>query len=211
FGYIDKNTEKLKKLYKTYSNNKGFVDKQQRDDLKQQLEKEDAVIEIFQNGERKQLIGQESRGSTEQLEVLGRMHAPGKYQNKAFSYNDPDNEVSWTLHIKNEDFKGTKLHILANSDLQILLTACFISLFVAIILSIWHGYRYGKPLMLLIHWLDYMEKHHYQTVLKGKEHQRIYKKNGKIKLRYHLYKEVFQSLTNLTNKLSQTENERKKL
>src|SRR5699024_3086385 len=51
----------------------------------------------------------------------------------------------------------------------------------------------------------------YQEVLEGKEHQRIYKKSGKVKLRYRLYKEVFQSLTNLTNKLSTAEKEQTKL
>ncbi len=211
FGFIEENQQFLDKLFHTYSDENGMVPKEKLPTITSQLAQQDAVIEIFQDGESKQLIGKDNTGELKNLDVLGRMHEPGNYRTKAYSYTDTDNQIAWTLYIKNEEFQASKLHFFVRSELQILITATAISLFIALTLSIWHGYRYGKPLLMLIQWLDFMEDRNYQEVLKGKEHKRIYKKNGKVKLRYRLYKEVFQSLTNLTNKLFHAEKERMQL
>lgn len=211
FGYVEEGKQFLDRLFHAYSDEDGMVPEDKLPAIISQLAQQDAVIEVFQDGERKQLIGKDNTGEMKHLDVLGRIHEPGNHRTKAYSYTDTDNQTAWTLYIKNDDYQASKLHFFVRSELQILITATAVSLLIALTLSIWHGYRYGKPLLMLIQWLDFMEERNYQEVLEGKEYKRIYKKNGKVKLRYRLYKEVFQSLTNLTNKLFHAEKERTQL
>lgn len=86
-------------------------------------------------------------------------------------------------------------------EIKVLLLAAVINLCFAIGFSIWNGYRYGKPLLLMINWLEGLENKQYNEVFSEKELKKIYKRNGKVKIRYRLYKEVIQSFTNMTKNL----------
>ncbi|HHY22210.1 MAG TPA: HAMP domain-containing histidine kinase, partial [Bacilli bacterium] len=114
------------------------------------------------------------------------------------------------LHTPNEEFSQTDFFLFKKEAL-IIIVICFIVLFVAILLSWWHGYRYGKPLLLFMGWLDRLGKGQYEELLTEKEQKKVFRKNGKIRIRYRLYNEVFQSFYMMTEKLTAAEEERNRL
>src|SRR5690625_3218578 len=63
----------------------------------------------------------------------------------------------------------------------------------------------------MINWLEGLENKQYNEVFSEKERKKIYKRNGKVKVRYRLYKEVIQSFTDMTEMLAVTEKERQQL
>lgn len=209
FGYEDIHKKQLQVWYDEFSKD-GRIDPQAISHLEEQLKPDNASLEIYQEGELIQTAGKEDTDKEEKVNVLSSIHSPGKQKTKAFAYNDEENNTAWVYRIPNENYSKESIPIL-NSELRLLLIALLISLAIAVLFSVWNGYRYGKPLLIMIRWLKEVEKKHYDRIFSDKEQRKVYKRNGKIKFRYRLYKEVIQSFFAMTAKLARAEKERKQL
>lgn len=210
FGYLTEQETLLQDWYDSYAD-EGSIDETDMATLEKEVKKQGGMLEIYKNGKLLYTIGEKITEPKKQLEVIGSMYEPGNYETKTYVVNDQDKNSSWILYEKNKTFKDTKIVFNSNTDMYLLFITPIISLIIAIILSIWSGYRYGTPLLLLINWLKIVEKRQYEDVLSGKEHKKIYKKNGKVKFRYRLYKEVFESFSAMSGQLALTEQKRKQL
>ncbi|HLQ96807.1 MAG TPA: HAMP domain-containing sensor histidine kinase [Pseudogracilibacillus sp.] len=209
FGYEEMEKEQLKSWHDQFSK-AGKIDSEAMSDLEKQLKPENASVEIYKEGQLIQSAGDKLEEDSGKMNILASIHSPGKQKTKAFTYTDEKNDTAWIYRIPNENYSKEGIPFL-NSELQMLLVALFISLFIAILFSVWSGYRYGKPMIIMIRWLEEVEKKQYERILSEKEQRKVFKRNGKIKFRYRLYKEVIQSFSNMTAKLARADREREEL
>lgn len=209
FGFQHNYKEMLGEWFATYSH-QGMVDKQERTSLENKLKPINGFIQIFKKGELIQSIGTDDDEKLSHLELIGRIYEPGKHATKVNVYNDPTSEVSWVLHLPGKESQKPAW-LFSSQETQMLLIAIFISLLITIIFSVWNGYRYGRPLLLFVNWLERMGEERYDEVLTEKEKKKVFKKKGKTRHRYRLYQEVFQSFYSMADKLSKAEQERSRL
>lgn len=205
FGFYNDERTMLEELYKTYNeqtNHKKLI---------QTLQSHNSYLDIYVNGDLVETIGESSENTNKPLDLIGRIHQPGKNSTKVFTHHDEKANVTWVLHLINKEYKDQSFWLLPAKETQIFLMISLISLFIAVSVSIWNGYRYGKPLITFVNWLEQMEKNHYLDVLTEKERRKIFKKNGKVKFRYRIFQEVFQSFEKMSAKLIAAEKERNQL
>ncbi|GIN59229.1 two-component sensor histidine kinase [Lederbergia ruris] len=209
FGFQHNDKEMLGEWFTTYSH-EGKVEEKALPALEAQLEEMDSYLQIFDHGELVQSIGEGQENKASPLELIGRIYEPGKHSTQVKVYNDPATEVSWVLHVPGREAQKP-VWLFSDHDMQILIVSILVSLLVAILFSVWNGYRYGRPLILFVNWLERMENQRYDEVLTEKEKKRLFKKKGKTKYRYRLYQEVFQSFYRMAEKLNKAEVERTRL
>lgn len=202
FGHDDPNQTLLDEWYDEFSED-GMIDSSKIPELEEELDEQSGMIDVYQQDELVQTIGSELDDDTSKLDLLGFIHTPGKQKAKA--------ETTWVFQVLNEDYEEQHHPVFSSTELRLFLLSTGISLGVAIAFSIWSGYRYGNPLLLIIHWLEGVENNQYDTVFSKKERRKLFKRNGKIKFRYRLYKEVIESFSDMTRKLATTEKEREQL
>lgn len=210
FGYENVEEKQLRAWHDEFGK-EGRIDSAFKSKLEEKLKPEEASsIEVYENGDLVQTIGAKTDEKVEKTEILSSIHSPGKQKTKAFTYRDEKNDTAWVYRIPNEDYSKESIPFL-NTELQLLVVALLVSLLIAILFSVWNGYRYGKPMLIMIRWLEAVEQKHYNHIFSEKEQRKVYKRNGKVKFRYRLYKEVIQSFSNMTTKLARADEERKQL
>lgn len=210
FGFDSTNQTMLDNWFQQYSNN-GKVDPNKTDEFEKLLDKQHGVLEIYKDDELIQTIGSSLKVEHEKSDLLSFIYTPGKRKTKATIYNDANTNTTWIFHQHNEQYTEPKESISLQRELKVLLLATLVSISVAIAFSIWNAYRYGKPLFLILDWLDGIENKQYDEIFSDKVREKIYKRNGKVKRRYRLYQEVIHSFTEMTKKLSLAEKEREQL
>lgn len=209
FGFQHNYRDTLGKWYTSY-NDQGYVDEKALPALEKKLQPFNGYIQIFEKGELIQSIGTNEEEQLGHLDIIGRIYEPGKHPTRVEVYNDSETGISWILHLPGKE-SPKPTWIFSSQETQILLIAILISLFLTIMFSIWNGYRYGRPLLLFVNWLERMGKERYDEVLTEKEKKKVFKKKGKTRYRYRLYQEVFQSFYHMADKLNSAERERVRL
>ncbi len=209
FGFQHNYRNTLGKWYTSY-NDQGYVDEKALPALEKKLQPFNGYIQIFEKGELIQSIGTNEEEQLGHLDIIGRIYEPGKHPTRVEVYNDSETGISWILHLPGKE-SPKPTWIFSSQETQILLIAILISLFLTIMFSIWNGYRYGRPLLLFVNWLERMGKERYDEVLTEKEKKKVFKKKGKTRYRYRLYQEVFQSFYHMADKLNSAERERVRL
>lgn len=210
FGYLEEQQMLLQNWFDTYGDN-GRVEGDNENRLEEEINKHKGMLEIYQDGKLINTIGKSIAPERKPLSIIGSMHVPGNFETKVTVLNDDTENISWVYHELNDTYTERIVRFFSNEELQIIILITLVSLIIPFILSFWNGYRYGKPLLLLINWLKFVEQKQYDTVLHGLEHKKIYRKNGKVKFRYRIYKEVFESFSKLSEKLSLADQERARL
>lgn len=144
------------------------------------------------------------------LDIFVRKMAPDIYSTKTTIVKDPQTQALWVLYTPNENKQEIKLDSM--KDIIIAFAASgVIVLVVTIIISFWNGFRYGNPLFIFTSWLSRMGTGKYNEVLTEKEKKLIFRKNGKVRLKYRLYAEVFQAFYAMAEKLAASTKEREQL
>lgn len=210
FGYMEKQQQMLRDWYDAFSS-AGLVEEVGKETLEKEMDARQGLLEVYQDGKLVDTIGRNNSASLDLLDVVGRIHVPGNYDTRAFVVNDESTNSTWVYYEVNGDYEEQFIRLFPNTELETLFFVMLGSLIIPIVLAFWNGYRYGKPLLLLTSWLKIVERQQYEDILSGKEYKRIYKKNGKVKMRYRLYKEVFESISDMSDKLALAERERKQL
>lgn len=210
FGYREEQQQMLAKWYESYGFH-GKIQENHKSQLESAVRKQGGMLEVYQDGELIEKMGENLSSSENMLEVVGRTSLSGYYETKAFVVNDENANSAWVYQVVNTGYKGPFLKLLSDRELEILLIVTIIIFLIPILLSFWNGYRYGKPLLLFIDWLKILEEKRYDDLLTGNEHAKIFKKNGKVKFRYRLYKEVFVSFSEMSRRLASAEQESKQL
>ncbi len=144
------------------------------------------------------------------LEILSIQQSPGNYDTNIVTHRDKLSGMTWILYTPNAA-GGPLKHPVLDTTTRNLVWFAGLILLLAIPISIWHGYRYGQPLILFASWFERMRNGQYDEVLTAKEMRKVFRRNGTMRTGYKLYKEVIESFYKMTHQLAQTEKERENL
>ncbi|WP_214484156.1 HAMP domain-containing sensor histidine kinase [Bacillus sp. SM2101] len=210
-GYEDKNLELLESWVNQFTSNEALA-KEAKFHLEKVLAEMGGYLQILNNdGEIVQSIGHKDDAQTyKPLDVLGRKLQPGNYETDAIIYHDNKWDTIWMLHLNKKEDEVIQLIFIKKAILTLVIMGGVL-LSLAIALTGWHAFRYGQPLHIFISWLERMGHDEYTQVFTDKERQKIFNKKGKVRYRYRLYQEVIQAFYDVTEKLSESLRERKRL
>lgn len=144
------------------------------------------------------------------LDILAIQQSPSNYDTKIVAHRDISSGMTWILYTPNPSGAPLKHPVLGTTTRELVWFAVLI-LLLALSISVWHGYRYGQPLIMFAGWFERMDRGQYDQVLTAKDLPKVFRRNGKLRIRYRLYKEVIESFYRMTHQLAQAENERIRL
>jgi signal transduction histidine kinase len=211
-GYKSPQLEKLTAWYTSYQQN-GLVNEQYRDVLLAKLLETDSYLLILdQAGNSVQTIGDKTSAFNiyEPLEVLSMQQSPGDYDTNIAVYQPSATGMTWIMHTPNEPGTFTKQPVL-KEIIRIFIWVGGSILLLSLAISIWHGYRYGQPLLLFSGWFERMGSGLYEEVLTPKDRRKVFRRSGKLRIRYRLYREVIAAFYQMAERLAQTEKDRLQL
>ncbi|UNK18208.1 HAMP domain-containing histidine kinase [Paenibacillus sp. N3/727] len=209
-GGVDESTDQLRSWFTEYQAG-GLPDSSQQDRLEQEVWRAGGYLHIIDGeGTIKQAIGKEigDKKSYHPLELMSMQEIPGAYATNVNVYWDKNSGMTWVYHTP---YDTVGKQPIMNQLLSVVMWICIIVLVVALAMSIWHGYRYSRPLLLFTGWFERMGNGSYEEVLTPKDRKKVFRKNGKLRMRYKLYKEVIHSFYHMAEQLAATERERKAL
>ncbi|WP_054026418.1 sensor histidine kinase [Bacillus sp. FJAT-28004] len=211
-GYNNPQQEKLTAWYMAYEQN-GLVNAAYKNDLLTELRKTNSYLLIVdQAGKSVQTIGDQASAIDvyEPLEVLTMQQKPGDYDTNIYVYQPEDSHITWILHTPNELRTFTKQPILSEA-IRLFIWIGGSLLLLSLAISMWHGYRYGQPLILFAGWFERMGNGLYDEVLTPKDRKKVFRRSGKLRIRYRLYREVIAAFYQMAERLAQTEKDRLQL
>ncbi|MEH7235633.1 sensor histidine kinase [Bacillus sp. JJ1562] len=209
-GYQDAANLLLNEIVKEYGAS-GAIGEADRPKFENFLEKQNGTLKIYRTDETLlQTIGTKIPEEEKPLDVFVRDVAPDIFSTKRTTLEDPSTGVVWELHTPNENKNEVKLETYLDVGRGFLITGAII-LFITIAISIWNGFRYGNPLFIFANWLGRMGNENYSEVLTERERKKVYRKNGKVRLRFKLYQEVFEAFHEMAGKLDASRKEREQL
>lgn len=209
-GYEDEATTLLNELVEKYNENGSIPEKHQAE-IETILKNHGGRLEIYNDAHELQWsLGNLKVEKEKPLDVFVRELAPGTYQTNRVTYVDKQTGFTWALYLPNEKNKDINLKAYKALISGFVVTGAII-LIITIGIAVWNGFRYGNPLFIFANWLGRMGNEHYAEVLTEEERKRIYKKNGKIRLRYRLYEDVFTAFYEMAEKLDASRKERERL
>lgn len=209
-GYQDQAHLLLKQIVEGYGESGTITDADQSE-VESLLKKQKGTLKIYRtDGSLQQMLGLQNREDEKPLDVFMRDVAPDIYSSKRTTYEDPKNGLVWELYTPNETNNEVRLETYLDVARGFLITGAIV-LLITIAISIWNGFRYGNPLFIFANWLGRMGNENYGEVLTEREKKKVYRKNGKIRLRFKLYQEVFEAFHDMAGKLEASRKEREQL
>lgn len=210
-GYEDHALRLLQQIVNDYGV-EGVVPETNMKEVENKLAAMEGFIEIYdKNDQQVQTFGSPLELDKElPLDIFVRKEAPDTYRTKTTIYKDPQTQTLWALYTPNENKQEIKLNSMKDVTIAFAASAVTV-LVITIIISFWNGFRYGNPLFIFTGWLSRMGNGKYHEVLTEKEKKLIFRKNGKVRLKYRLYAEVFQEFYDMAEKLASSTKEREEL
>jgi len=211
-GYENPQYDQLVSWYNSYAHD-GLVGEPFQEELAHKLEQTNSYLAVLNaQGETIQHIGAQSQAGKhyEPLEIIVMTQSPDHYDSSIIAYQHDAASTTWIIHTPNEQDKAVK-RPLFEEELRVFVIIGIIILITALLISIWHGYRYSRPLLLFAGWFERMENGQYDEVLTASDKRKVFRKSGKLRMRYKLLKEVIQSFYRMAEKLAKTEKERHRL
>ncbi len=211
-GYKSPHQEKLAEWYEKYNSN-GMIESSAQPKLQSELEQFGGYITIVnQHGEKLQTIGKPAGDTTDfqPLELLAILDTKGDYNGQISLHRSENKSITWILH-NDKDLVSYVKQPIFKDVIRMFLGAGIGILVLSLILSFWHGHRYSQPLILFAGWFERMESGRYDEVLTPKDKRKVFRKNGKLRMRYRLYREVIQTFYAMAEQLARTEKDRAQL
>ncbi|HBU82868.1 MAG TPA: sensor histidine kinase [Paenibacillus sp.] len=211
-GYQNPDLDQLMTWFDAYGQ-QGMVSGEKVSFLDQQLRETGSYLQVINSaGHTKQAIGDGTylQKGYRPLDVLAIQQSPSNYDTNIVAHRDELSGMTWILYTPNPTGDPLK-HPAMDTATRGLMWFAGLALLLAVPLSIWHGYRYGQPLILFAGWFERMGRGQYDQVLTAKDKRKIFRPNGTMRNRYRLYKEVIESFYRMADQLAQTEKERERL
>ncbi|WP_080873894.1 sensor histidine kinase [Oceanobacillus timonensis] len=209
-GYQELGTILMNELAENVNIN-GKVPESEQAAVEERLNQIGGTLSVYdETGDLLQQFGEEEQIETSPLEIIRRDVSPDHYAENQNTFLDRDSGHSWILSTPNESKQEIPLTMF--QDMRLVL-ACLagVLLLVTLFITFWKSFHYGSPFFILINWLNRMGNGNYKEVLTAQEKKKVYRKNGKLKRRYKLYKEVFQAFDEMAEKLDASQKEREQL
>lgn len=135
---------------------------------------------------------------------------PAKSKIDVSYHYDPASQYTWLIERPREEAESSNQPIL-RTMLIVLVTIGLAILLLSLGLAVWHGYRYGGPLLLFMRGFERMGRGEYEEVFTEKERKKIFSRKGRFRARYKLYHEVIAGFSEMADKLAFARNERLRL
>jgi len=211
-GYQDPDLDRLMSWFDTYGQH-GIVKNDAVPRLEQQLREAGSYLQVIDH--ESHIIQGVGDGAYVQkgyrpLDILAIQQSPSNYDTSIVAHRDKQSGMTWILYSHPAPGGPPKHPVLDTATRDLVWFGGLIFL-LAVPISIWHGRRYGQPLILFAGWFERMRRGQYDEVLTAKDKRRIFRRNGTMRIRYRLYKEVIESFYQMTHQLAQTEKERVRL
>lgn len=211
-GYKSPQQEQLAAWYENYQQN-GLVNAAFRTKLLYQLRETDSyLLVVDQAGKNVQTFGEQASAvkDYEPLEILAMQQRPGDYDTNIAVYQPPASQMTWIMYTPNKQGTFTNQPVFKEIIRSFIWVGGTI-LLLSLAISIWHGYRYGQPLILFAGWFERMGSGLQGDVFTTKDRRKVFRRNGKIRVRYRLYREVIGAFHQMAERLSETEKDRLQL
>ncbi|MFS0873977.1 sensor histidine kinase [Paenibacillus xylanilyticus] len=170
-----------------------------------------SLVVLDENGRIVQSFGLPSEHKTYGALALIEMNQqPAKSKIQVSYHYDPASQYTWLIERAREDAEPTNQPILRTMLIVLVIIGLAI-LLLSLSLAVWHGYRYGGPLLLFMRGFERMGRGEYDQVFTEKERMKIYSKKGRFRARYKLYHEVIAGFSEMADKLALARNERLRL
>ncbi|WP_413372041.1 sensor histidine kinase [Paenibacillus taichungensis] len=211
-GYQSSDLDQLMAWFDEYGQ-QGMVSSEKVSFLDQRLRETGSYLQVINStGHIEQAIGDGTylQKGYRPLDILAIQQSPSNYDTNIVAHRDQLSGMTWILYTPNPT-GGPLKHPAMDTATRGLMWFAGLALLLAVPLSIWHGYRYGQPLILFAGWFERMGRGQYDQVLTAKDKRKIFRSNGTMRNRYRLYKEVIESFYQMADQLAQTEKERERL
>jgi len=209
-GYVNDRSVEVQSIYAKYARD-GVLREEAAEQLNEELTKSRHTLQIIDgNGQVQQSVGVPmDRERYAPLELITMEKMKGNFPTVVSVHADRETNTFWVLHqIKRGGY--VKQPFMK----EVIIAALFIGgaiLIATLAFSIYHGYRYGRPLLLFIDWFARLGRGQYEETLSAKDQKRVYRKNGKLRRKYKLYKEVIDGFREMTLRLHTAEQDRIRL
>ncbi|MGG3504220.1 HAMP domain-containing sensor histidine kinase [Paenibacillus lautus] len=210
-GRIDEGSDHLREWYAHYQDG-GRVRPEDEAELGRELAGLGGYLHVIdREGRVVQAIGTDSdnKVSYHPLEIITMQEQPGTYSTHIAVYRDTASGNTWVYHTPQDE--ALEKRPMMNELIRVALWTMVCVLVLSLGVAIWHGYRYSRPLLLFTGWFERMGIGAYEEVLTPKDRKRVFRKNGKLRTRFKLYKEVIHSFYKMAEQLAETERERERL
>ncbi|WP_172194380.1 sensor histidine kinase [Saccharibacillus qingshengii] len=210
-GQRDLNAEKLEEWFGAYSE-KGRIAASAEKRLAGEARRLGAALRIFDGSgtEVQRFETDPDREVPSALDLVKIRSAPGTADIGLAYYYDPKSGYTWMLEWPKADTESPKQPMF-NLVLKVSGLVGAAILLLTLGLAAWHGYRYGGPLLLFMRGFERMGRGEYEQVFTEKERRKIYRKNGRFRARYKLYREVIAGFSDMAGKLAGARDERIRL
>lgn len=209
-GYKDSGTILMNELVENVKIN-GSIPEADKSEVEEKLNRLEGKLVIYNEaGNLVQQFGNQEQVEEQPLGMIEKDTSPDHFSEKQYTFLDRDSGNSWILYTPNEQNQDMPLTLYRNITFVFVGLAGII-LLVTVFISFWNSFRYGSPLFIFSNWLNRMGNGNYEEVLTEQEKKKVYRKNGKLKRRYKLYKEVFQAFDDMAAKLDASRKEREQL
>lgn len=212
-GRQDLGTKRLDEWYQKYNRN-GLVREDAMAELEQQLNGNDDYLQVVdKDGTILQSIGHSDNSQINKyypLDLVSIRSEPGNYPTELSAQYDGGTGYTWLLH-QGKPGRAVERQSIFYDLIRALVILGAGVMVVTLGVSIWHGYRYGQPLTLFASWFERMSEGRYSEALTEKERKKVFRRNGKIRMRYRLYKEVIAGFYEMATKLDASQRDRRLL
>lgn len=172
----------------------GSIAEADQSEVETKLDQLQGTLAIYnETGDVIQRFGNKEHIVDAPLEVIERDISPDHFSENQYTFLDRDSGNSWVLTAPNEQ-KQELPSTMFKMPIVIVAGLAGAILLITLLIAFWNSFRYGSPLFIFSNWLNRMGNGNYEEVLTEQEKKKVYRKNGKLKRRYKLYKEVFRHL-----------------
>ncbi|TFD94321.1 HAMP domain-containing sensor histidine kinase [Jeotgalibacillus sp. R-1-5s-1] len=123
-----------------------------------------------------------------------------------------DEATNQTLLVSVENKQPATLAEQSVSPIENSIVLIFILLFLILLGStFWYAHKFGSPLLQMMKWINQLSNGHYAEPVNHIQEPILYKKDGKLKKKYRLYKDLIINLSHLAKALKDNEAQREKI
>ncbi|API92593.1 two-component sensor histidine kinase [Virgibacillus pantothenticus] len=207
-GYQDE-IQHLLTEWKKLANENGSLKEEHIPKLQEEVGALGGYLDIVKsNGDVSRRIGESDKPKKyDNLQITAQLAEPSHYGTSIHVTEVGDN--LWVLHSTLDEYQGDGS--IVQRAIFALVCVSITLLLIIICLSIWHGIRYGQPLLLFISWLERMKNGQFEKVFTEKEKRKLFTKKNQIKRRFRLYREVIDEIYDMADQFSSLEKERAQL
>ncbi len=212
-GRLDQDNKRLEQWFGQYADQGKLGEPGSFQSLDTQLRQLDASLHILNPAGKviqSTRIHQDDGRTYGALELVANRLKPAASKIKYASFYDESTGYTWLLESPRTDAASPEQPLLRT----IIIVAALVGLFILLLalgLAVWHGYRYGGPLLLFMRGFERMGRGEYEQVFTEKEQRRIFRKNGRFRSRYKLYREVIDGFSDMAERLAEARTERLRL